>query len=42
MGGAFHEQEEGIQTSLVLHDDEKDCVWAVGADRKGASDAMVK
>ena len=31
-----------MQTRLVLYDDEKDSFWAVGADRKGASDAMVK
>ena len=42
MGGEYNEQEDGMQTSLVLYDDEKDSFWAVGADRKGASDAMVK
>ena len=42
MGGEYNEQEDGMQTRLVLYDDEKDSFWAVGADRKGASDAMVK
>ena len=42
MGGEYNEQEDGMQTHLVLYDDEKDSFRAVGADRKGASDAMVK
>ena len=42
MGGEYNEQEEGMQASLIMYDDEKDSFWAVGVDRKGASDAMVK
>jgi hypothetical protein len=42
MGGKYNESEDGMQPSLVMYDDSKDSFWAVGVDRKGASDAMVK
>ena len=42
MGGEYNEEEDGMQASLVLYDDDKDSFWAVGVDKKGATDPMVK
>ena len=42
MGGEYNEDEEGMQPTLVLYDDDKDSFWAVGIDRKGVTEAMVK
>ena len=42
MGGDYNEQEEGMQASLIMYDDDKDSFWAVGVDKTWASDAMVK
>ena len=42
MGGEYNEAEEGMQASLIMFDDDKESFWAVGADEKGATDAMVK
>ena len=42
MGGEYNEEEDGMQASLIMYDDNKDSVWAVGVDSKGASDAMIK
>ena len=42
MGGTYDEAEDGMQASLVMYDDDKESFWAVGADEKGATDAMVK
>ena len=41
MGGEHNEQEDGMQASLVMFDDDKESFWAVGVDEKGACDAMV-
>ena len=42
MGGEYNEQEEGMQAALIMYDNDKDSFWAVGADKKGATDAMVR
>ena len=42
MGGEYKEEEEGMQASLIMFDDDKESFWAVGIDRKGASEAMIK
>ena len=36
------EAEEGMQPTLVMYDDEKQSVWALGVRQKGANDATVK
>ena len=41
MGGEHNEEEEGMQPSLIMYDDNKDSFWAAGVDKKGASEAMV-
>ena len=42
MGGEYNEEEDGMQASLIMYDDNKDSFWAVGVDSKGASAAMIK
>ena len=42
MGGEYNEEEDCMQASLILYDDSKDRFCAVGVDKKGATDAMVK
>ena len=42
MGGGYNGQEEGMQAALIMYDNDKDSFWAVGADKKGATDAMVR
>ena len=42
MSGEHNEDEHGMQPALMLYDDDKDTFWAVAADEKGATDAMVK
>ena len=42
MRGEHNEVEEGMQTSLVMYDDDKDSFWAIGTDEKGANEAMVQ
>ena len=36
------DEDEDMQTSLAMYDDDKDSFWAVGVDAKGATDAMGK
>ena len=42
MGGEYKEQEEGMQAALILYDNDKESCWAVGVDKKVATDAMVR
>ena len=42
MGGDYNEQEEGMQASLVMYDNDKDSFWAVGVEEKGATEEMIK
>ena len=42
MSGEHNEDEHGMQPAFILYDDDKDRFWAVGAEEKGATDAMVK
>ena len=42
MGGEYNEQEEGMQASLVMYDDDKESFWAIGVNEKGATETMVK
>ena len=42
MGGEHNEQEEGMQAALIMYENDKDSFWAVGVDKKGATDAMVR
>jgi hypothetical protein len=42
MGGEYNEQEEGMQAALIMYDNDKDSFWAVGVDKTGATDAMVR
>ena len=42
MGGEYNGHEKGMQAALIMYDNDKDSCWAVGADKKGATDAMVK
>ena len=34
MGSEHSQAEEGMQTSLVMYDDDKDSFWAIGTDEK--------
>ena len=36
------EAEESMQPSLVMYDDDKRAFWAIGVDRKGPSEPIVK
>ena len=42
MSSEHNENEIGMQPALIFYDDDKDSVWAVAAEEKGATDAMVK
>ena len=42
MSCVHNEDERGMQPALILYDDDKDSCWAVAAEEKGATDAMVK
>ena len=39
--GEHNEDEHGMQPALILYDDDKDSFWAVAAETKGATDAML-
>ena len=41
MSGEHNERDHGMQSALVLYDDDKDSFWADGSDAKGATEAMV-
>ena len=42
MGGEYTEQEGGMQAALIMYENDKDSFWAVGVDKKGATDAVVR
>ena len=42
MSGEHNEGEHGMQPALILYDGDKDSFWAVAAEEKGPTDAMVK
>ena len=42
MAGEYNEAEDAMQPTLVMYDDDKESFWAIGIDKKGVAEAMVK